>query len=438
MTRTVRNRLFLALALGVATTFPRSLQTRSLSLGDAVSFSEFNRLNRSVANGLTPFDDAAPLWLSRLRETGAETDALSAPSNAQTFDRFLLGDAAPLLNPPSFNDLFSPGCPSGTCPFAAAPAPSTQTPPTPTPPAPTAPEGVVRSVVRVYNAYEETISNADAALGPTRRRGVEKGSGAIVADAVGTRYVLTAAHIFRDGRGQITAQSLDGRIFSASLALASEECDVALLRVDAPTDVPALTISASWPRQGETVWRAGFGPNETLQELAGVVKGYVKTDRYATYETLKIDGPARQGDSGGPVYNASGEIVGVVWGTDGSDAYATYCGRVLKTLCDYSPTFNPDAVQADAPSQPSRPTKPSRPAKPSQPSSADDAIAALPPADALTDDSPTACEPESAPIDSVAPTFAPPSKSGDFWDAALAFTVAFAFGYCGFFAAKSR
>ncbi len=89
MTRTVRNRLFLALALGVATTFPRSLQTRSLSLGDAVSFSEFNRLNRSVANGLTPFDDAAPLWLSRLRETGAETDALSAPSNAQTFDRFV-------------------------------------------------------------------------------------------------------------------------------------------------------------------------------------------------------------------------------------------------------------------------------------------------------------------------------------------------------------
>ncbi|MBQ7110003.1 MAG: trypsin-like peptidase domain-containing protein [Thermoguttaceae bacterium] len=418
MTRTARNRLFLALALGVAATFPRSLHPRPLSLGDAVAHAEFNRVNRNVSNELSPKNYNAPLYFTQLRETGIETDALSAPANAQTFDRFFLGDAANTLNPPSLNDLFSPDCPSGTCPFASVPARPLQTPPVPT-----APDGVVRSVVRVYNAYEETISNADASLGPTRRRVVEKGSGAVVVDSVGTRYVLTAAHIFRDGRGQITAQTLDGRIFAASLALASEECDVALLRVDASQDVPALTISASWPRQGETVWRAGFGPNETLQELAGVVKGYVKTDRYSTYETLKIDGPARQGDSGGPVYNASGEIVGVVWGTDGSDAYATYCGRVLKTLCDYSPTFAHPPVQADAPSQPSFEENANEP---------------LPIADALTNDSATTCEPESAPLNSVVETLAPTSKLRDFWNAALAFAVVLAFGYCGFFASKTR
>ncbi len=409
MTRTVRARLFLALALGVAATAPRSILTRSISIGDAVSLAEIDRANSFVSHRLPPINYSAPFSRYRPRETSVETD-WNAPTNAQTFDRFFLGDAENRLNPPSFDDLLAPVCPNGACPFASDPPRSSQTPPVPT-----APDGVVRSVVRVYNAYEETIAGVDAVLGPTRRRVVEKGSGAFVADSVGARYVLTAAHIFRDGRGQITAQSLDGRIFAASLVLASEECDVALLRVDAPSDVPALTIAASWPRQGETVWRAGFGPNETLQELAGVVKGYVKTERYSTYETLKIDGPARQGDSGGPVYNASGEIVGVLWGTDGSDAYATYCGRVLKTLCDYSPTFAPSAVQADVPSQPS-----------------------LAPDVALTDDSPTTCEPESAPLDAVAQPPAPPSKFRDFWNAALAFTVVFAFGYCGFFAAKSR
>lgn len=419
MNRIVRNRLFLALALGVAATTPRSFLLRSLPNRDVVSFADSDVVNRRRLKEFCVSNDrSSPAGFPRFRETGVETD-LGALGDAQTFDRFFLNDEARRLNPPSVDDFFVPACPSGTCPFASEPPrPLVQTPPVPT-----APDGVLRSVVRVYNAYEETISTADATLGPTRRRVVEKGSGAFVADSLGTRYVLTAAHIFRDGRGQISAQTLDGRIFAASLVLASEECDVALLRVDASQEVPALTISASWPRQGETVWRAGFGPDETLQELAGSVEGYVKTDRYSTYETLKIDGPARQGDSGGPVYNASGEIVGVVWGTDGSDAYATYCGRVLKTLCDYSSTFAPNALQVETPTPPTL---------------EENALETLPPDDALTDSPPTTCAPESAPLDDVAQTFAPPSKLRDFWNAALAFAVVFAFGYCGFFAAKTR
>ncbi len=408
MTRIVRNRLVFALALGAAATASRSYPLRSLPNRDVVYQRFFNRSPQNNDFAPSPF---SPL----LRETGVET-RLGASLNAPTFERYFLNDASNATLPPSLDGSFFSGCPNGACPAALPPSPTFQTPPVPPSPA-----GVLRSVVRVYNAYEETISTSDASLGPTRRRVVEKGSGAFVADSVGTRYVLTAAHIFRDGRGEITAQSPDGRIFAASLVLASEECDVALLRVDAFCDVPALTISSSWPRQGETVWRAGFGPNETLRERSGVVKGYVKTDRYATYETLKIDGPARQGDSGGPVYNASGEIVGVVWGTDGADAYATYCGRVLKTLCDYSPTFSPNAVQADA-----------NVAPPSLPVDENATVA-----NALTDGIPSTYVPgeENAPLD-AAPT--PPSKLRDFWNAALAFTVVFAFGFCGFCATKAR
>lgn len=370
MDRIARRRLLLALALGLSATSARyvSLAPSRFTSPNAASF-------RSL-----------------------ETAVGSASTPRRFFDA------------PSPDELFGASvCPNGLCPFDFD-----ATPPSPFQPAP---QGAVRAVARVYNAYEETTT-LDPALGPTRRKIVEKGSGAFVADSLGTRYVLTAAHIFRDGRGQISAQSLDGRVFSASLVLASEECDVALLRVDLPDDVPTLTVSSSWPRQGETVWRAGFGPDETLKELPGAVKGYVKTERCATYETLKIDGPARQGDSGGPVYNANGEIVGVVWGTDGKDAYATYCGRVLKTLCDFSPTFDPDA------SLPAPPTIPEPPI-PSQ----------------LAGSQPPANKPPVAPAvptppRSPAQPSQPKTRLLDVCNAAIALTVGFAFGYCGFFVSK--
>ncbi|MBQ2790210.1 MAG: trypsin-like peptidase domain-containing protein [Thermoguttaceae bacterium] len=435
MNRTVRNRLFLALALGAAATAPRCLFGTLTPIRAAASFANadnYNALQRDDLSLQIYNESSFPILLC---ETTDEAE-LTRPSTAPAFDRSFLTDATTSLFPPAFDDLFAPpACPSGTCPLVPAP-PQTL----PNQALPNAPANVVRSVVRVYNAYEETISTADPALGATRRRVVEKGSGAIVADSSGTRYVLTAAHIFRDGRGQITAQTLYGRIFAATLVLASEECDVALLRVDESTDVPALTISASWPRQGEIVWRAGFGPNEKLKELAGVVKGYVKTDRYAAYETLKIDGPARQGDSGGPVYNASGEIVGVVWGTDGADAYATYCGRVLKTLCDYSPAFAPRAAQADATPRPEfeeSARNANRDAAvvsvaPNANESAQNYNASQP-IDSNVCDAPLPAPPADGPTPVL-----PETKFRNFWNAVFAFTIVFAFGYCGFFASRSR
>ena len=425
MNNVVRNRLFLALFLGASAA---SLNWRAPQphYCDVISPSFLGAANFRRFNASRPQNDEAPPTLSSfaLRETFRENVKLETASNWSADWLFASERFAP-LNLSALNDSppFS-SCPSGTCPFSSVP---------PTPPQkPTPPYGVVRSIVRVYNAYEETVPAIDAARGQARRRVVEKGSGAIVADSLGARYVLTAAHIFRDGRGEIAAQTTDGRVFPASLLLASEECDVALLSVDAPDDLPALTVSSSWPRQGDTVWRAGFGPDETLKESSGVVKGYVKTDRCDTYETVKINGPARQGDTGGPVYNANGEIVGVVWGTDGVDAYATYCGRVLKTLQDYSPTFAPVAPTLDAaPRTAETPPFPQLTPHDATPNAIEPRV----PSDSLKNVPPKnrdALRPAVEPFASAA------TKFRDFCNAALALTLVFAFGYCGFFASKQR
>lgn len=420
MNNVVRRRLFLAALLGASAT---SASWRGLLFDrDAVSPS-FNVVrNLRQISEITQENDIAPHLSASVAPF--ENAGLKTASNWSADWLFASENLAPFNLFPSNGFPAIPACPNGACPLTPASPPAAQKP--------TPPQGIVRSIVRIYNAYEETVPPADVSRAPARRRVVEKGSGAVVADSLGTRYVLTAAHIFRDGRGEIAAQTTDGRVLPASLALASEECDVALLRVDVPEDVPALTVSASWPRQGETVWRAGFGPDETLKESSGVVKGYVKTDRYNAYETLKIDGPARQGDSGGPVYNAAGEIVGVVWGTDGVDAYATYCGRVLKTLCNYSPTFAPnDETLDDAPFVSQPPTVPQfKPAD--APPTAD---APRVPVDALKNDAPNGCD---AVPPAVQPLANATSKFRDYCDAVLTFALVFAFGYCGFFAGQRR
>lgn len=408
MNNVVRNRLFLAALLGASATTAswRGL----LPLDRHVVSPSFNvARNLRPISAITQENDVAPHSFASVAPF--ENADLKTASNWSADWLFASENLAPLNLFPSNGFPAIPACPNGACPSTPASPPSAQKP--------TPPLGIVRSIVRIYNAYEETVPPTDVSRAPARRRVVEKGSGAVVADSLGTRYVLTAAHIFRDGRGEIAAQTTDGRVLPASLVLASEECDVALLRVDVPEDVPALTVSSSWPRQGETVWRAGFGPDETLKESSGVVKGYVKTDRYNAYETLKIDGPARQGDSGGPVYNAAGEIVGVVWGTDGVDAYATYCGRVLKTLCNYSPTFAPDdETPDDAPFVSEPPTVPQ-----------------LTPVDALKNDASNGCDAIPPAVDALANAT---SKFRDYCDAALTFALVFAFGYCGFFAGKRR
>ncbi len=86
------------------------------------------------------------------------------------------------------------------------------------------------------------------------------------------------------------------------------------------------------PRPGEPLTSCGYGPEGRYACNAGRALGYARTTAAGSHETLELSGAAREGDSGGPVFNARGELVAVIWGTDGRTVEATYCGRVRKFL----------------------------------------------------------------------------------------------------------
>jgi hypothetical protein len=157
------------------------------------------------------------------------------------------------------------------------------------------------------------------------------GSGTLVHVGVGREMILTCGHLFRGPQGEATVTFRDGRRFEAELLAIDQNWDLAALGV-AARDAAAVKIAVEHPRPGEPLRSCGFGPDGRYWCNPGQALGYARTAATPTHETLQLSGFARQGDSGGPVFNREGELVAVIWGTDGRRVMGTYCGRIRQFL----------------------------------------------------------------------------------------------------------
>jgi serine protease Do len=139
---------------------------------------------------------------------------------------------------------------------------------------------------------------------PTRGQG----SGFIVsADGI----ILTNAHVVK-GAKEVTVKLTDRREYRAKVLGADAKTDVAVLRIDAK-NLPVVAIGKpSDLRVGEWVLAIGspFGFENTV--TAGVVsaKGRSLPDDSAV-PFIQTDVAVNPGNSGGPLFNARGEVVGI-------------------------------------------------------------------------------------------------------------------------------
>ena len=134
------------------------------------------------------------------------------------------------------------------------------------------------------------------------------GSGFIV-DANG--IILTNAHVVRDAK-QVTVKLTDRREFLAKVLGADPKTDVAVLKIDAK-DLPVVAIGKPNDlRVGEWVLAIGapFGFENSV--TAGVVsaKGRNLPDDSAV-PFIQTDVAVNPGNSGGPLFNGRGEVVGI-------------------------------------------------------------------------------------------------------------------------------
>ena len=139
---------------------------------------------------------------------------------------------------------------------------------------------------------------------PTRGQG----SGFIVSS---DGIILTNAHVVRDAR-EVTVKLTDRREFRAKVLGADPRTDVAVLRI-AASNLPVVTLGkTSDLKVGEWVLAIGspFGFENTV--TAGVVsaKGRSLPDD-STVPFIQTDVAVNPGNSGGPLFNARGEVVGI-------------------------------------------------------------------------------------------------------------------------------
>jgi serine protease Do len=139
------------------------------------------------------------------------------------------------------------------------------------------------------------------------RRGA--GSGFII-DADGS--ILTNHHVV-DGADRITVKLSDGRSFRARIVGSDPDTDVALIKIDGQSGLPVAPLGdSSQLRMGEWVCAIGnpLGYEHTV--TVGVVSHLGRKIFDASLDNyIQTDAAINLGNSGGPLINARGEVIGI-------------------------------------------------------------------------------------------------------------------------------
>jgi serine protease Do len=166
---------------------------------------------------------------------------------------------------------------------------------------------VVQVIVTAYTTVDQGNSDqVDLVMGKQHM----VGSGVVI-DEDG--YIITNAHVVKDARRvQVIPPESRGRPVDASLIGVAEEIDLALLKVDVRGLKPLALANSDQIHQGEIVF--AFGSPQGLRDSVtmGVVSATARQpDPDTPMAYIQTDAPINRGNSGGPLVNTDGELIGI-------------------------------------------------------------------------------------------------------------------------------
>lgn len=165
------------------------------------------------------------------------------------------------------------------------------------------------------------IDPPDAGRSAMRRpadTGIVHSASGWIADGRG--YIVTAAHIARGTGYAAVVRDLEGQAYPARIVAVAADRELALLQTETPMDgAPAIFAPTHELRPGDPVFAIGAPDGRPGVVTAGQVMDPVfdQTIRYGRYRVrraIRLAMTIAPGNSGGPVFDRRGRLVGMIAG----------------------------------------------------------------------------------------------------------------------------
>jgi len=152
------------------------------------------------------------------------------------------------------------------------------------------------------------VPQSQASQGSSARAITGIGSGFIVSP---DGLIMTTAHVV-DQADEVTVRLTDRREFKAKVVAVDIQSDIALIQVDA-TKLPTVKLGdSSRVRVGEPVLAIGSPDRFENTVTAGIVSATSRTlQDGSSFPFFQTDIAANPNNSGGPLFNRAGEVVGI-------------------------------------------------------------------------------------------------------------------------------
>ena len=173
---------------------------------------------------------------------------------------------------------------------------------------------------KAYAAVQRSVVRVRGRTSDQREDGYQSegvGSGVVIVD---TGIILTNLHVV-NGAEQVQVEFFDGLESEATVVGVRPEHDLAVLQAKKlPDDLQAATLrSTSDLQPGDEVIAVGFpfgiGPSVSSGVISGLRREYRSPQgKRQLTNLIQFDAAVNPGNSGGPLVNSTGEVVGIVTG----------------------------------------------------------------------------------------------------------------------------
>jgi serine protease Do len=174
------------------------------------------------------------------------------------------------------------------------------------------------NVMNLAQAQAGVIDEAKRSVVQVLSGGRGIGTGVVWRSNANSSEIVTNAHVVagapQRGKGGLRVVTSDGREMNATVTATQPQLDLAMLSVDAGSLPAANVADSTLLRVGEIVYAIGNPWGNVGVVTAGIVSGAGEiaiqgTDRKANY--IRSDVQLAPGNSGGPLLNADGAVIGI-------------------------------------------------------------------------------------------------------------------------------